>query len=87
MKLLNILCKEEILSKGKEFSTDIGFDLYTGLYVEMDTERPFNGIGYALFSNGEIIKWNEDGIMTYWAEFEADVKKRFKEWNNKGELI
>ncbi|MBW6411872.1 hypothetical protein [Clostridium weizhouense] len=123
---MNILSKEEILSKGKEFSTDIGFDPYTGLYVEMDTERPFNGIGYTLFGNGEIesytyyvngiediytvefyfngkpmtycdikndmgngeiIKWNENGIMTYWAEFEADVKKRYKEWNNQGELI
>ena len=92
----------------------------------MDTEKPYNGIGYTLFSNGEIesytyyangiedihtvefysngkpmtycdikngvgdgeiIKWNEKGIMIYWAEFEADVQKRFKEWNDNGELV
>lgn len=123
---MNILSKSEILTKGKEFSVDIGFDPYTGLYIEMDTEKPYNGIGYTLFSNGEIesytyyangiedihtvefysngkpmtycdiknsvgdgeiIKWNEKGIMIYWAEFEADVQKRFKEWNDNGELV
>ena len=123
---MDILSKNEILTEGKEFSVDIGFDLYTGLYIEMETERPYNGIGYTLFSNGEIqsytyyvngiedihtvefysdgkpmtycdikngvgngkiIKWNEDGIMIYWAEFEVDVQKRFKAWNDNGELV
>lgn len=54
MKLLNILSKKEILSKGKELSTEIGYDPLTGLNVEMDTEIPYNGIGYTLFDNGEV---------------------------------
>lgn len=98
----------------------------TGLYVEMDTEVPYSGLAYTIFSNGEIesysyyingvediqsvefycngklrtycdmkngvgdgeiIEWNEKGTMTYWAEFEADVKKRFKQWDDQGKLI
>ncbi|WP_158523394.1 hypothetical protein [Clostridium taeniosporum] len=31
-----------------------------------------------LISRGEIIKWNGNGMITYWAEFEADVKKDIK---------
>ena len=51
---MDILSKNEILIKGKEFSVDIGFDPYTGIYIDMATETPYNGIGYTLFSNGEI---------------------------------
>ena len=123
---MNILSKEEILNKGKNCITEIGYDPLTGLYVEMDTNVPYNGIGYTVFDNGEIksysfyvdgiediqtvefyyngkpktyydmknglidgkiIKWNEEGIMTYCAECEASVIKTFKEWNEQGELI
>ncbi|NFI03443.1 hypothetical protein FC959_03330 [Clostridium botulinum] len=122
---MNILSKKEILSKGKELSTEVGYNPLTGLNVEMDTEIPYNGIGYTLFDNwevesysfyvdgiediqtiefyfngklkkyydmkkglvdGEIIEWNEEGIMTYWAECEVSVLKAFKEWNDQGQL-
>ncbi|NFI93843.1 hypothetical protein FC961_05470 [Clostridium botulinum] len=36
--------------------------------------------------DGEIIEWNEEGIMTYWAECEVSVLKAFKEWNDQGQL-
>ncbi|KNY29371.1 hypothetical protein [Pseudobacteroides cellulosolvens] len=123
---MNILSKEEILRKGKNLLTELGYDPLVGLTVEMDTEAPYNGIGYTLFDNneietysfyvngiqdiqnvefyfdgklkaycdfknglvdGELIEWNEEGIKTYWAEFEANVKKKFKKWNDQGELI
>lgn len=64
-----------------------------GIQDIQSVEFYFNGKlkAYCDFKNGladgEVIEWNEEGLMTYWAECEANVKKRYRKWNDKGELI
>lgn len=97
---MNILPKEEILSKGKILFDDVGYDPLTGIYVEMDTDIPYNGIAYTLYDNGEIESYSYyvngiEDIQTVEFYFDRQLKKYYEmknglidgkiiKWNEKG---
>ncbi len=99
---MKILSKEYIYEHGIDID-DIGYDPLLAIYVIMDTDIPYTGIGYSKYDDdemesysfykngyedGEEAKFYPNGKIMSWNNFGSDSKKgESREWYENGILM